>query len=63
MARMRKTAGRRQSDIAERMGVAQSRISAIEAATDLQVSTITRYCKACGFDSVPLWIITGKGET
>lgn len=55
-------AGRRQRDVARAMGVTRTRVVAIEQSDDLQLSTIVRFCEACGLDSVPDSIINGKGE-
>lgn len=49
--------------MAQAMGVAQSRVAAIEQSDDLLHSTIVRFCASCGLDSVPDSIINGKGET
>lgn len=45
---LRKERGLSQSDLAERLGVTQKRISAIERAEDLNLSTLERYVAALG---------------
>ncbi len=45
---LRKERGLSQTDLAERLGVTQKRISAIERAEDLNLSTLERYVTALG---------------
>lgn len=45
---LRKERGLSQTDLAERLGVTQKRISAIERAEDLNLSTLERYVAALG---------------
>jgi transcriptional regulator with XRE-family HTH domain len=45
---LRKERGLSQADLAERLGVTQKRISAIERAEDLNLSTLERYVAALG---------------
>ncbi len=45
---LRKERGLSQTDVAERLGVTQKRISAIERAEDLNLSTLERYVAALG---------------
>lgn len=45
---LRKERGLSQTELAERLGVTQKRISAIERAEDLNLSTLERYVSALG---------------
>lgn len=45
---LRKARGLTQTDVAKRLGVTQKRVSAIERAEDLNVSTLQRYVAALG---------------
>lgn len=45
---LRKERGLSQTELAERLGVTQKRISAIERAEDLNLSTLERYVEALG---------------
>lgn len=41
-------AGLNQTELAERMGTTQPRVSAIENAPNVEMSTVARYVEACG---------------
>lgn len=45
---LRKAQGLTQAEVAERLGVTQKRVSAIERAEDLNLSTLQRYVAALG---------------
>ena len=48
LARIREAAGLTQADVARNMGVTQTRVSKIELAEDVQLSTLQRYVAALG---------------
>lgn len=48
LARLREQAGLTQTDVAKILGVTQSRISKLERAEDLNLSTLERYVAALG---------------
>jgi transcriptional regulator with XRE-family HTH domain len=45
---LRESLGLNQEDLAKRLGIDQGAVSRMENRTDLKVSTIKRYIKACG---------------
>lgn len=48
LARLREQAGMTQTDVARILGITQSRVSKLERAEDLNVSTLERYVAALG---------------
>lgn len=48
LARLRERAGLTQTDVAELLGVSQARVSKLERAEDVQLSTLQRYVEALG---------------
>lgn len=48
LARLREQAGMTQTDVARILGITQSRVSRLERAEDLNISTLERYVAALG---------------
>ena len=52
LSEMRERTGASQAELADKLGVTQSRISSLERAEDLQLSTLSRYIEALGGELV-----------
>ena len=60
---LRESAFLTQAEVAAKMGVTKSRVSAIERAGDAQYSTVVAFAKACGYDVEFVNRPAGAGST